>query len=111
MGELDYRIAAMIEAVRYAELERLDLDQSEDGFMIRAIWELIDPLDLVSRESSISTLAKDEDGEYFRFTAHLHNNEPLRESFNDIMVYRSLRADGVKSAHYIIDRFCPKKIV
>lgn len=110
MKNVQFLAAEMIEAVRYAELERTDFADCESGEMLRAVWLLANPLGFDSRGDRVSTLVCGDDGESMRFTAHSHPNEPLRESYNDILIYRTMRSSGVKSAHYIIDRFCPKKV-
>ena len=105
-------LAVILEAVRYAELERKELSSGESGTMIKSVWQLMNPSGFKSRCSSVSTMIKsEEDGSLIRFTAHSHDNEPLTESYDDILVYHSLRRDGKPSAHYIIDGFCPKKII
>lgn len=110
MKDVQYLIAEMIEAVRYAELERTNCEGCESGEMLHAVWLLTNPLGFDSRSDRISTLVRKSDGEFLRFTAHSHDNEPLNESYNDVLIYRTMRSDGTKSAHYIIDRFCPKKV-
>ena len=104
-------LGIMLEAVRYAELERKDLAVDECGTMIRSVWTLLNPAGIASREKSVSTLFDGGDGNLIRFTAHSHDSEPLAESYDDIIVYHNMAAEGRKSAHYIVDRFCPKKII
>lgn len=110
MRKSDADIKVFIEAVRYAELERDDIRAGESGEMIRAIWQMNNPLEIKDRTDRISDLIPDGEGGFMRFTAHLHNNEPLSESYNDVMIYRAMRSEGTKRAHYLIDRFCPKKV-
>lgn len=110
MKDVQNSIVTMIEAVRYAELERTDFADCESGEMLRAVWLLTNPLGLDSRSDRISTLVRKPGGEFLRFTAHSHDNEPLDESYNDVLIYRTMRSGGDRSAHYIIDRFCPKKV-
>ena len=102
----------MLEAVRYAELEREDLSENESGTMIKSVWQLMDPCETGTRPTYVKTLIKDGDSDGFvRFTAHSHDNEPLTQSCDDILVYHFMENDGRKTAHYIVDRFCPKKII
>ena len=105
-------VAIFIEAVRYAELERKELQNGEQGMMIRSVWKLCDPCGVRGNERAVSTMIKSENGDgLIRFTAHSHDNEPLEKSADDELVYRTMHHDGKNSAHYIIDRFCPKKII
>ena len=101
----------MLEAVRYAELNRADLSDDEYGMMIRSIWELLNPAHIAGRKSAINTVIEKKDGSRVRFTAHSHECEALKASYDDILVYRSLDDGLCPQAHYIIDRFCPKKII
>ena len=107
----DRETSLFIEAVRYAELERKELLNDEYGMMIRSVWELIDPIGAENRPKSIRTVIRGDDGNNVRFTAHSHEREPLTESYDDILIYTSMIDSGNDSAHYIIDRFCPKKII
>ena len=100
----------ILETVRYAELEREDLEDDESGLMIRSVWQLLDPCGNGTRDKAVSRLVPQDDASFLRFTAHSHDNEPLAESYDDILVYHTMRADGVSAVNYIIDRFCPKKI-
>lgn len=108
--ESERRKILFLEAVRYAELCRDDLGDDEYGTMIRAVWTLLDPAKVADRPTSVSTYIKNENGDNVRFSAHSHEKEPLRLSFDDIIVYRSME-NGNGTVRYITDRFCPKKII
>ena len=110
-NKTEYLTALFLEAVRYAEINRDDLDDDEYGLMIRSVWKLMDPVKNGKRKKSVSTLIKNDDGTYTRFSAHSHDNEPMCESYDDILVYHSMIERDNSAIHYIVDRFCPKKII
>ena len=107
----DYLTALLIETVRYAELDRNDLGNDEYSEMIKSLWFLLNPLDLPERPSSVRGSVTDENGNTMSFSAHSHKKEPLTVSYEDVLVYHNMMSGENESAHYIVDRFCPKKII
>lgn len=107
-----YKNALLIELARYMELEKDDLDMTDEfDLAVRSVWELINPLDVPDRDKIDLTFARfvvDGDESYerrSRFTAHPHHNEPLTPSAEDIIIYRNSPDDRRYNAHFITDRF------
>ena len=103
--------AMKLEAVRQAELQRKDLDLSNEfDAAIYAMWYLMNPMNLEDRKSvgttpKCSLNIEDDRAKGFRFTAHAHHNEPIKASPDDHLLYARLARTSRKFVHFITDRF------
>lgn len=108
-------IEEALEAVRFAELERDDLDLSDEfDAAIYSMWYLLDPLGTGTRESVGTTdackmILPREKTKNLKFTAHSHTGEPLVPSPDDIKLY-SIHSRRGNFVHFIIDRFLCRKV-
>ena len=119
-----WRRALILETVRAALLEEYekDLCGSEEEAMLLAFWRLLNPFGAPGREKTeIPYTASDEPGEEepdlpptpprIRWlTAHVHPNEPLTPSVDDLLVYDRMDLERGACSHYIQDGLKIKKI-
>ncbi len=109
-----YEEAVALELVRAMELQRKDLDlRREEDAAVYAMWFLLNPLSVPGREK-VERQCECREGKekrFFRFTAHVHPNEPLEPSPDDMLIYDSFHGGGKRAVHYLIDRFFCRKLL
>lgn len=102
-----------LEAVRFAELQRKDLDLSKEyDVSIYTVWLLHNPVHLTKRNSAGTFASCDiqlarPPSKPIPFTAHVHHTVPPHASPDDKRIYDFLRFHGSRHCllHFIIDRF------
>ena len=101
--ELD---AISLELVRAAELELLGSRTDESAVLLRSLWKLQNPLGLDSRKQYSETVRETKNGRTSTvvYTAHTHTDEAMRESPDDLLLYRRAHRQTGASKHYIVDR-------
>ena len=108
--------ALRLEAVRQAELQREDLDLSDEyDAAVYAMWYLLNPLHLEGRDSvGTSPVCKNQldaarTGS-LQFTAHAHHAEPPHPSPDDRSIFTSLHKFSRTFIHFLSDRFRIRRI-
>lgn len=106
----------LLEFARFAELEREDLDLSDEfDASIYSTWYLLNPFEVKKRRSvgtnlSCSKCLSKKLTKKLSFTAHSHHNKPLEASPDDISLYEKIVRKPNKFVHFIVDRFNCRKI-
>lgn len=119
-----WRRALILETVRAAILAEYEKEpcDSEDEALILAYWRLLNPFGAPDREKTEITYTADDDpaGEApdlpplpprIRWlTAHVHPDEPLKPSVDDLLIYDRLDRERGACSHFILDGIKIKKI-
>lgn len=107
----DATVAMQIEALRQSQLQRKDLDLSNEyDAAVYALWYLLNPTDVAHRDS-IGTadvcehLLPKKKTKALHFTVHAHHGQPLKESADDTLIYIRLSRFSRAFLHFITDRF------
>ena len=116
-----WKRALILEAVRAAVLEEYEKEPclSEDEALIAAWWKLLNPFGAPDREKAeiAYTVRPEEDADLpptpprIRWlTAHVHRNEPLTPSADDLLLYDRMDEERGACSHFILDGLRIKKI-
>ena len=118
-----YREDLFLELVRAAVLETFGDSpcRSEDEAALLCFWKTVNPFRVPGRESDEETFlsepsAREEDDlppvppRVRTVTAHVHRDEPLTPSPDDLLMYDRLDLERGACSHFIIDGFSVKKI-
>ena len=120
----EWRAAISAEFVRMAVLASFGKEpcRSEDEAAVLAFWRLYDPMKTGSRTKTEITYTVPEDPrETFSglppipprirwLTAHVHPDEPLRPSPDDLLLYDRLDLERGACSHFILDGLRINKI-
>ncbi len=120
----EWRRALILETVRAAVLAEYEKEpcDSEDEALILAWWRLLNPFDTPDREKTeITYTAEDDTPEENAdlpplpprirwLTAHVHPDEPLKPSVDDLLLYDRMDLERGACSHFILDGLKIRKI-
>ncbi len=120
----EWRRALILETVRAAVLAEYEKEpcDSEDEALILAWWRLLNPFGTPDREKTEITYTADDDTPEENadlpplpprirwLTAHIHPDEPLKPSVDDLLLYDRMDLERGACSHFILDGLKIRKI-
>ncbi len=120
----EWRRALILETVRAAVLAEYEKEpcDSEDEALILAWWRLLNPFGTPDREKTEITYTADDDTPEENadlpplpprirwLTAHVHPDEPLKPSVDDLLLYDRMDLERGACSHFILDGLKIRKI-
>ena len=120
----EWRRALILETVRAAVLAEYEKEpcDSEDEALILAWWRLLNPFGTPDREKTEITYTADDDSPEENadlpplpprirwLTAHVHPDEPLKPSVDDLLLYDRMDLERGACSHFILDGLKIRKI-
>ena len=120
----EWQRALILETVRAAVLAEYEKEpcDSEDEALILAWWRLLNPFGTPDREKTEITYTADDDTPEENadlpplpprirwLTAHVHPDEPLKPSVDDLLLYDRMDLERGACSHFILDGLKIRKI-